>query len=143
MASAAESSLIAKLESSDPREIRNPRFHASLLRFEEKEGGGEAGDDSEEEDGEEQCERSEAIRPLAKQYPQFISRALKILPNRLSNLPQFGGGDDAEAIGSKMFDGRFEEAEVLRFGVLDGLRSAKMKKVEARFVPDLGNLTTS
>ncbi|KAK9087911.1 hypothetical protein Syun_030305 [Stephania yunnanensis] len=45
-----------------------------------------------------------SIRPLAKQYLQFISRALKILPNRLSDLPHFGGGDDAEAIGSKMFD---------------------------------------
>ncbi|KAK9162182.1 hypothetical protein Syun_003084 [Stephania yunnanensis] len=187
MASATESSLIAKLESSDPRGIRAEtldfmRPFSDLIDFGEfesnsrkKKKASKTATTAKKKTAKSNASDQKSMRPLAKQYLQFISRALKILPNRLSDLQQFGGGDDAEAIGSEMFDvyrlcldcldcispcldckpmsvqlqrmrlihclegwGRYEEAEVLGFGILDGLRTAKTKKVEGRFVPDLG-----
>ncbi|KAK9167645.1 hypothetical protein Scep_002836 [Stephania cephalantha] len=190
MASATESSLIAKLESSDPRGIRAEtldfmRPFSDLIDFGEFDSNSRkkkkasktatTATTAKKKTAKSNASDQKSMRPLAKQYLQFISRALKILPNRLSDLSQFGGGDDAEAIGSEMFDvyrlcldcldcispcldckptsvqlqrmrlihclegwGRYEEAEVLGFGILDGLRTGKTKKVEGRFVPDLG-----
>ncbi|OVA03751.1 Peptidase C50 [Macleaya cordata] len=118
------------------------------------------------------------IRSLAKQFLPFISRALKILPKRLSEPPKPGGGEEEEEIALELFSvyrlclnclscisscldgkpfsihfqrirmvhcfevwGRYGEAESEGFLILESLRSislVKGKKVEERFIPDLG-----
>lgn len=117
------------------------------------------------------------IRPLAKGFLSFISRALKILPSRFSQPPKLGGDEKEEEVTLELFDiyrlclnclscisscldckpfsihfqrirlvhcletrGRYEEAELEGFFILESLMSSsfeKGKRVEGRLIPDL------
>ncbi|KAI3912246.1 hypothetical protein MKW98_012057 [Papaver atlanticum] len=121
------------------------------------------------------------IRPLAKQFLSFLSRALKILPNQLSVKSNGGGVDKDKELAVEFFDiyrlclnclscvssclegkpfsiqfqrmrlvrclevwERYEEAQFEGFYILECLRGSssgvvKGKKIEERFIPDLGS----
>ncbi|KAI3841547.1 hypothetical protein MKX03_023861 [Papaver bracteatum] len=121
------------------------------------------------------------IRPLAKQFLSFLSRALKILPNQLSVKSNGGGVDKDKELALEFFDiyrlclnclscvssclegkpfsiqfqrmrlvrclevwERYEEAQFEGFYILECLRGSSSgvvegKKIEERFIPDLGS----
>ncbi|KAI9087156.1 hypothetical protein K1719_030791 [Acacia pycnantha] len=87
MASASESSLISKLESSDCVGI-SPLFSDYLHPFEDlrKPKGTKKSAKANEDQS--------LVRSLAKKYLSFLNRCLSILPKRLLELSKSGGGGD-------------------------------------------------